>query len=104
MSVHTCREFTRRGRKPMPLDKRIPDRLPPDPKIVLHSSDLDGKITEAKSLLQQAQARTKTIKTNQEHDDVWNIIFAARKLLKSLTAQRQAIAILKATQAQPVVA
>jgi len=101
MSVHTCREFTRHCRKPMPLDHRIPDRLPKPYQIVLSATDLDGKISETESLLHQAEARAKTIKTNQEHDDVWNVIFATRKLIKSLTAQRQAREIVEALVAQP---
>lgn len=103
MSVHTCREFVQYNRKPIAIDPRI-DRLPPDPKIVLSSSNLDDRIAEATALLKQAEVKSTTIKTNQEHDAVWNVIFATRKLIKSLTAQRQALEILKATKAQPTVA
>lgn len=103
MSVHSCREFIRYGtRKPESIDRFVKDRLAPDPKISLASTDLDGKIQETESILQQALARTATIKTNQEHDDVWNAVFSARKLINQLTKQRQALALLKATKTQPV--
>jgi hypothetical protein len=104
MSVHTCRQFIHRGRKPMPLDKRIPDRLPKPYPIVLNAQDLDGKITEAEAILAQATGRLAQIKTNADYDTVHAVIDSARGLIKRLTAQRQAIELAKAAQAQPVTA